>query len=100
MLTVLILAGVSVITFVLAYLIPGDPARELAGPRASLEVVQQMRRDFGLDDPAPLQYMKYLGRLAHGDLGTSWMFTRPVSQAIVERLPATLQLALAATVAE
>jgi peptide/nickel transport system permease protein len=100
LLTVLILGGVSLITFALAYLIPGDPARELAGPRASLAVVQQIRHDFGLDEPAPIQYLHYVGRLARGDLGTSWMFTRPVAQAIVERLPATLQLALAATVAE
>jgi len=97
---VLILFGVSLITFSLAYLIPGDPAREMAGPRASLAVVQQIRHDLGLDEPVPMQYLQYLGRLAHGDLGTSWMFTRPVGQAILERLPATLQLAVAATILE
>jgi peptide/nickel transport system permease protein len=100
LLMLLILFGVSLITFSLAYLIPGDPAREMAGPRASLAVVQQIRHDLGLDEPVPLQYLQYLGRLAHGDLGTSWMFTRPVGQAIMERLPATLQLAVAATVLE
>jgi peptide/nickel transport system permease protein len=100
LLMLLILFGVSLITFSLAYLIPGDPAREMAGPRASLAVVQQIRHDLGLDEPVPLQYLQYLGRLAHGDLGTSWMFTRPVGQAIMERLPATLLLAVAATVLE
>jgi len=100
LLMVLILFGVSLITFSLAYLIPGDPAREMAGPRASLAVVQQIRHDLGLDEPVPMQYLHYLGRLAHGDLGTSWMFTRPVGRAILERLPATLQLAVAATILE
>ncbi len=100
LLTVLVLFGVSLITFGLVYMVPGDPAREMAGPRASLEVVQQIRADFGLNEPAPVQYIHYMGRLVHGDLGTSWMFSRPVGQAILERLPATLQLALAATVAE
>jgi peptide/nickel transport system permease protein len=100
LLTILVLFGVSLITFTLAYIIPGDPAREMAGPRASLQVVQQIRGDLGLDRPAPLQYLQYIGRLAQGDLGTSWMFSRPVGQAILERLPATLQLALAATVLE
>jgi peptide/nickel transport system permease protein len=100
LLMLLILFGVSLITFSLAYLIPGDPAREMAGPRASLAVVQQIRHDLGLDEPVPIQYLQYLGRLAHGDLGTSWMFTRPVGQAILERLPATLQLAVAATILE
>jgi peptide/nickel transport system permease protein len=100
LLMVLILFGVSLITFSLAYLIPGDPAREMAGPRASLAVIQQIRHDLGLDEPVLIQYLQYIGRLAHGDLGTSWMFTRPVAQAILERLPATLQLAVAATIAE
>ena len=86
LLMVLILFGVSLITFSLAYLIPGDPAREMAGPRASLAVVQQIRHDLGLDEPVPMQYLQYLGRLAHGDLGTSWMFTRPVGHAILELL--------------
>jgi peptide/nickel transport system permease protein len=100
LLMIVILFGVSLITFTLAYLIPGDPAREMAGPRASLEVVQQIRHDLGIDEPVPMQYLHYMGRLARGDLGTSWMFTRPVGQAILERLPATLQLAFAATVLE
>lgn len=100
LLTVLVLFGVSLITFALLYIVPGDPAREMAGPRASLEVVRQIRADMGIDEPAPVQYMRYLGRLVRGDLGTSWMFARPVGQAILERLPPTLQLALAATIAE
>ena len=100
LLTILVLFGVSLITFTLAYVIPGDPAREMAGPRASLEVVQQIRHDLGLNEPAPMQYLSYMGRLARGDLGTSWMFARPVGPTILERLPATIQLALAATVAE
>jgi peptide/nickel transport system permease protein len=100
LLTVLVLFGVSLITFTLAYVIPSDPAREMAGPRASLEVVQRIREDLGLNEPAPVQYLNYLARLARGDLGTSWMFSRPVGHSILERLPATLQLAIAATIAE
>jgi peptide/nickel transport system permease protein len=72
----------------------------MAGPRASLETVQQIRQDLGLNDPAPLQYLHYMGRVVRGDLGTSWMFSRPVGQSIMERLPATLLLAIAATIAE
>ncbi len=98
--TVLVLLGVSLVTFTLAYLIPADPAREMAGPRASADVIEQIRRDLGLDRPAPEQYLRYMARLVRGDLGTSWMFRRPVGEAILERLPATLQLALSAFLAE
>src|SRR4029453_9127374 len=69
-------------------------------PRASLETVQQIRQDLGLTEPAPIQYVHYMARLGRGDLGTSWMFSRPVGQSIMERLPATIQLAIAATIAE
>lgn len=93
--TVLVLWLVSVLTFVLVYLIPGDPARAYAGPRASEEVVARIRQEMGLDAPLPEQYLGYLGRLLRGDFGHS-LYGGEVLPLILARLPATLQLALAA----
>ncbi|HUI27156.1 MAG TPA: ABC transporter permease [Candidatus Kryptonia bacterium] len=92
---VVILFGVSVLTFVLAFVIPSDPAQTIAGPKADRETLQLIRREMGLDAPLPVQFVRYLGRLAVGDLGRSYVTRQNVRQAIVERLPATLYLALA-----
>jgi peptide/nickel transport system permease protein len=67
----LVVLGVSVITFAISHLIPGDPARLVAGERASEEVVNSIRVQMGLDRPLPEQYWKYLIGTAQGDLGTS-----------------------------
>jgi peptide/nickel transport system permease protein len=90
-----VIFGVSTITFVMVFLMPGDAARMYAGPRAPEETVQRIRVLWGLDQPLPVQYIRYLGRAIQGDLGQSTRDKRPVLQAVVERLPATLQLALA-----
>jgi peptide/nickel transport system permease protein len=87
--------GVATITFLIIYLMPGDAARMFAGPRAPEETVQRIRVLWGLDQPLPVQYVRYLGRALQGDLGNSTRDQRPVVQAISERLPATIQLALA-----
>jgi peptide/nickel transport system permease protein len=82
------------LTFVLAYLIPAEPARAVAGPRASPETIAQVRKQLGLDDPLYTQYLRYLSRVLRGDLGTSYRQRLPVAQIILRRLPATIELAL------
>ncbi|MCA1599094.1 MAG: glutathione ABC transporter permease GsiC, partial [Chloroflexi bacterium] len=73
LLMVLVLVGVSLITYGLTYLMPGDPARRLAGPGASVQTVQSIRHQLGLDLPFWAQYGRYMGRLLHGDLGHSYV---------------------------
>jgi peptide/nickel transport system permease protein len=95
---VLVVLGVSVITFVVSHLIPGDPARLVAGDRATDEIVANIRHSMGLDRPLWVQYGRYLGGLLHGDLGTSLRTTRPVLEDLRAFFPATLELAVAALV--
>jgi peptide/nickel transport system permease protein len=76
------------------HLFPSDPARLLAGPGASDEQIQAIRRDLGLDAPLPVQYARYLGDLARGNLGRSIQTGQPVADDLLRRLPATLELAL------
>jgi ABC-type dipeptide/oligopeptide/nickel transport system permease component len=87
--------GVATISFVMVFLMPGDAARMYAGPRAPEETVQRIRVLWGLDQPLSVQYFRYLGRAVQGDLGNSTRDKRPVLQAVAERLPATIQLAMA-----
>jgi peptide/nickel transport system permease protein len=87
--------GVATISFIMIFLMPGDAARMYAGPRAPEETVQRIRVLWGLDQPLPVQYVRYLGRALQGDLGNSTRDNRPVLRAVLERLPATIQLALA-----
>lgn len=88
------------ITFIIAYLIPADPARAVAGPRASPETIALIRRDLGLDDPLYVQYFRYLGRVLRGDLGTSYRQRLPVTEILLQRLPATAKLAFAGVLVE
>jgi peptide/nickel transport system permease protein len=87
---------VSVIVFFLIRLLPGDPSYMLAGPYASPERVQEVRRGLGLDQPIVTQYVHYLRRLSEGDFGTSWRTSQPVLNDIRQRLPATLELVVGA----
>jgi ABC-type dipeptide/oligopeptide/nickel transport system permease component len=84
------------LVFVIFRLIPGDPAQLAAGESASEEVVETIRRDMGLDKPIAVQYVRYLGDLLQGDLGHSRVYQGGVGDEILNRLPATLKLALAA----
>ena len=93
---VLVVLGVSVITFVISHLIPGDPARLIAGERATEEIVNHIRHTIGLDRPLYVQYWRYLSGLFHGDLGTSIRTSRPVLEDLIAFFPATLELALLA----
>jgi ABC-type dipeptide/oligopeptide/nickel transport system permease component len=90
----LVLLGVTILTFFLARVVPSDPARLLAGPRASREAVEDIRRARGLDRPLWEQYTRYMGALAEGDLGTSLVTRRPVTRDLATFVPATLELVL------
>ncbi|MGX5850049.1 ABC transporter permease [Mesorhizobium sp. PL10] len=92
---VVVLLVMSFIVFALQSMIPADPARAIAGPNAPRETVEAMRVQLGLDDPAVVQYGRFLLRLAHGDLGTSVRTRQQVSDDIRQYLPATLELGLA-----
>ncbi|ARE41229.1 Dipeptide transport system permease protein DppB [Rhodovulum sp. P5] len=98
--SLLILLGISVVTFALLYLVPADPARQIAGRSATAETVANIRAQLGLDQPFHVQYVRYLGNLLQGDLGRSYLQRTEVSELIAARMPATLLLMLAAIVVE
>jgi peptide/nickel transport system permease protein len=98
--SVLILLGVSFVTFFLLYALPADPVRQIAGRSATPETVENIRRELGLDQPFLVQYGRYLGRLLQGDLGRSYLQRSEVAELIAARLPATLLLMLGAIVCE
>ena len=100
MAAVLILFGISLVTFLLLYLLPADPARQIAGRSATAQTVASIRAQLGLDQPLPVQYGRYLGRLAQGDLGRSYLQRAEVSELIASRLPASLVLMAAGIAAE
>jgi peptide/nickel transport system permease protein len=89
------LLGVSVLTFGLLSAGPTDAAQALSSSRAQAEAIELLRQQLGLDRPLHEQYLNYLGGLLRGDLGESYYFRSPVADALKERFPATLQLALA-----
>ena len=89
-----ILLLVSIIAFSLIHLIPGDPAQVILGPEAPPETVAALRHQLGLDQPLPVQYLRWLGHVLKGDLGVSLVDRRPVSQLISQRFPATLELTI------
>lgn len=84
------------LTFVLTRMIPGDPARAVAGPQASVEDIARLRAIMGLDEPLIIQYKDYLLGVLKGDFGTSYSYNRPVLELVAERIPNTLLLALPA----
>ncbi|MBI5649737.1 MAG: ABC transporter permease [Chloroflexi bacterium] len=85
---------VTLTAFAILHLAPGDPAALLYGTDITADQRAQIRAAWGLDDPIPVQYVKWLGNFLRGDLGRSFSDGRPVLQVIVERIPATLQLTL------
>jgi peptide/nickel transport system permease protein len=88
----LILIGVSFVTFVLLYLVPADPARQIAGRSATAETVANIRHQLGLDQPFYVQYWRYFSNMIQGDLGRSYLQKTQVAELIAARLPATLLL--------
>ncbi|MBU2957930.1 ABC transporter permease [Paracoccus sp. 1_MG-2023] len=89
---VLILLGVSFITFVLLYVLPADPVRQIAGRSATQQTVENIRAQLGLDQPMLVQYGRYLAGLVQGDMGRSYLQKTEVSSLISARLPASLLL--------
>lgn len=96
----LLLVGVSFVTFVLLYILPADPARQLAGRSATPETVEAIRAQLGLDRPFHVQYARYLGNLLQGDLGRSYAQKTEVTEVIAARIPPTLLLMAAAIFVE
>jgi peptide/nickel transport system permease protein len=98
--SVLILLGVAAITFVLLYLLPADPAVQLAGRSATAQTVANIRHELGLDQPLAVQFLTYLSKLAEGDLGRSYTQKTQVVTLIMARLPATAILMAAGIAVE
>ena len=90
------LVGVLVVTFLLLYVAPGDPVQAMVGERADAETIARLRAELHLDDPLPLQFVRYAGGVLQGDLGRSYITQRPIVRDLIERFPATLRLAGAA----
>ena len=90
----LTLVGLTVLVFLMLRLIPGTVVEQMIGADAvvSPAMVAELKRFFGLDQPWWLQYSRWIGELAHGDLGTSWRTGKPVVALILERLPVTMEL--------
>lgn len=96
----LILLGVSFITFILLYLVPADPARQIAGRSATAQTVENIREQLGLNLPFYEQYWRYLVNLLQGDFGRSYLQKSEVGELIAARLPASLLLMVAAIFTE
>jgi peptide/nickel transport system permease protein len=95
-----VILTVAALVFVLAFILPADPARVVAGPHASANTVASIRHALGLDQPFFIQLGAYLGRLAHGDLGYSYVRDSAVLTMVLQRLPATIELAAGGIVVE
>ena len=92
--TCIVLVGAATCAFLLLHAIPGDTAEALAGPQATVEDVDNLRRAMELDQPLGKQYISYMGNLLHGDLGYSYRTNKPVMDILKSAWPATLQLAV------
>jgi ABC-type dipeptide/oligopeptide/nickel transport system permease component len=88
--------GVLLLTFLLVHLVPGDPVEVMLGESATSADRDALRAELGLDQPLPLQFVEYLGKLARGDFGHSIHSHAPISDLLAERIPATARLALLA----
>jgi peptide/nickel transport system permease protein len=93
-----ILIGLSILVFLWIRALPGGPAASILGERATPEAIEQVERQYGLDRPIYVQYVKYVQSLLRGNLGTSISSRRPVSEEIGRRFPATVELAVAAMI--
>jgi peptide/nickel transport system permease protein len=92
------LLGLLAVTFVISRVIPADPIALVAGETATPAQVDALRKQLGYDRPLPVQFVEYVGRLVAGDMGTSLYTTRPIVDDLAQRLPATIELTLAAMV--
>jgi peptide/nickel transport system permease protein len=92
----IVLVGVSIISFFFIHLIPGDPAETILGERANAESIARVRAELGLNDPLPAQYLRFAEHLVQGDLGRSIHTNNPVAEEFATRFPATVELTVAA----
>ena len=90
-----VLFGVTLVSFSLLHLVPGDPAEVLGGQEASKADIDRIRKEYGLDQPLVVQYARFVGNAVRGDLGISIQSRHPVRELLLQRLAFTLQLALA-----
>lgn len=97
---VFVLFGVAVVTFAIAFMVPGDPARLYAGTNASPAAVKIIHHQLGLDRPVYVQFFEYIWRVLHLDFGFSYRYSAPVLPAILQRFPATAELAIAGVFVE
>ncbi len=95
---VLVMIALSIMIFVLARVVPGDPARMALGPAATQEQVDALRGQMGLDKPLAVQYLDYIGNALHGDLGFSLVSQRPVTTDLAQTVPATVELVLVSVI--
>ncbi|MGH2400154.1 MAG: hypothetical protein ACRDF6_09940, partial [bacterium] len=98
-LAVPVFIGVTLVTFILMYIVPGDPVALLMEERTAAvdpAAARLIRAKWGLDDPAPVQYLKFVRNALLGDLGISYRTNQPVRDEVLSRLPATAKLAGAA----
>ena len=96
LLAIPVLFGILLVTFILGRLIPGDPCSAALGEHATAEACERFAREFGLDQPILVQLAIYMGNILQGDFGESIRFSRPVTLILIERLPMTIELSLAA----
>ncbi len=98
LLSIPVIFGILVVTFVLARSIPGDPCKSILGEKATAETCERFTHEHGLDQPIPVQFGIYISKIGQGDFGDSIRFHRPVSTILIERLPTTIELGFAALV--
>ena len=91
-----VLLGVSLVVFAVLHISPGDPAEIMVGPQATHEDITRLRTELGLDEPLPVQYARWMGRVLQGDLGRSLWMKRPVLGEVLRRFQATVILAASA----
>ncbi len=96
LLVIPVLFGVTLVTFILMYVVPGDPVLSMVGERYDPETLESLRAELHLNDPLPLQYLRYIWGVIRGDLGRSFITRRPVLESILEKFPNTLRLAFSA----
>lgn len=90
-----VLFGVSIVTFLLVQL-TGDPAAAMLGPDATPDEIEELRVREGFDEPIPMQYLRYIGSVVRGDFGTSHLYNQSAFTLVIERIPATFELTVAA----
>ncbi|MGE5584416.1 MAG: ABC transporter permease [Bacillota bacterium] len=84
--------GITIVTFLLMYVLPGDPVEVMMGERLDQQTMEMLRQQLGLDDPLPVRYLRFLGNAIRGDFGTSYQTRQPVRDMIAAAFPATLKL--------